>query len=65
METGEQCAMMGGPQWMPMWLVDSLATPDQVCKQGKSLSLTFPMTGCHIFRHRFNTLFQCTLWTKQ
>ena len=32
MEIGGQCAMMGGPQWMPMWLVDSLATPDQVCK---------------------------------
>ena len=25
METGGQCVMTGGPQWMPMWLVDSLA----------------------------------------
>ena len=26
METGGQCVMTVGPQWMPMWLVDSLVT---------------------------------------
>ena len=30
METGGQCAMTVGPQWIQMWLVDSLATLDQV-----------------------------------
>ena len=33
METGGQCVMMGGPQWMPMWLVDSLAILVLVCKE--------------------------------
>ena len=26
METGGQCVMTAGPQWMQMWLVDSLDT---------------------------------------
>ena len=35
METGGQCVMMGGPQWMPMWLVDSLAIHVLVCKENE------------------------------
>ena len=33
METGGQCVMMSGLQWMPMWLVDSLDTLVLVCKE--------------------------------
>ena len=35
METGGQCVMMGGLQWMPMWLADSLAILVLVCKENK------------------------------
>ena len=33
METGGQCVMMNGLQWMLMWLVDSLATQALVIKK--------------------------------
>ena len=36
METGGQCVMMGGLQWMPMSLVDSLAILVLVCKKKNS-----------------------------
>ena len=35
METGGQCVMMGGLQWMLMWLADSLAILVLVCKENK------------------------------
>ena len=35
METGGQCVTMGGLQWMPMWLVDSLAILVLVCKDNE------------------------------
>ena len=37
METGGRCVMMGGLQWMPMWLVDSLAILVLVRKENKFL----------------------------
>ena len=38
METGEPCVMTAGPQWMQMWLVDSLDTlaPVSIAKEERS-----------------------------
>ena len=36
METGGQCVMITGPQWIQMWLVDSLDTLALVCKEQSS-----------------------------
>ena len=51
METGGQCAMIIGPHWMLMWLVDSLDTLVLVCKEVKVFTI-FVMTVCLL--HRFD-----------
>ena len=61
METGGQCAMIIGPRWMLMSLADSLDTLALVCKEVK-VFVMFVMTVWLL--HRFDSLFQCTLWAK-
>ena len=52
METGGQCAMTVGPQWIQMWLVDSLATLAQVAKEEKS----FFFFNIHILAYSYTQI---------
>ena len=63
METGGQYAMITGPQWIQMLPADSQDTLALVCKEQSSYLCA--VTDCVVPSHRFNTLFQRTLWTKQ